>query len=153
MVNKWDLVTKETNTAIEFEKKLHLRVPSLRWVPMIFTSALTGQRVHKVLDMIVEVAEQRNRRIPTREVNEVIRELVTRIHPPHYRGMPIRIMYATQAATAPPTFVLFVNHAKGVPEHYMRYLTNGFRAAWKFSGTPLRLRLKGRREKEPESGR
>ena len=153
VVNKWDLVTKETNTAVEYERALQKRVPTLKWVPTIFTSALTGQRVHKVLDMIVEVAEQRNRRIPTREVNEVIRELVTRIHPPHYRGMPIRIMYATQAATAPPTFVLFVNHAKAVPENYMRYLQKGFRQAWGFAGSPLKLRLKGRREKEAEQHR
>jgi GTP-binding protein len=150
IVNKWDLVEKETNTAAEFEKKLHERVPSLRWVPMIFASALTGQRVHKVLETILEVAEQRDRRVATREVNEVLRELIARTHPPHYRGMPVKMMYATQAAVAPPTFVIFVNHPKGVPEHYMRYLQNGFRAAWKFAGTPLRLRLKGRREKESE---
>jgi GTP-binding protein len=153
VVNKWDLVEKQTNTAAEYEKALQKRVPQLQWVPTIFTSALTGQRVHKVLDMILEVAEQRRRRIPTREVNEVVRELVSRIQPPHYRGMPIRIMYATQAATAPPTFVLFVNHAKAVPENYMRYLQKGFRNAWGFAGSPLKLRLKGRREKEAESTR
>jgi GTP-binding protein len=109
--------------------------------------------VHKVLETVLEVAEQRNRRIPTREVNEVLRELVARTQPPHYRGMAVRLMYATQAAVAPPTFVIFVNHPKAIPEHYMRYLQNGFRAAWKFAGSPLRLRLKGRREKEPETPR
>jgi GTP-binding protein len=153
VVNKWDLVEKETNTAIEYERALHKRVPTLKWVPTIFTSALTGQRVQKVLDVVLEVAEQRNRRIPTRAVNEVVRELIARTQPPHYRGMPIRVMYATQAAVAPPTFVLFVNHPKAVPENYMRYLQKGFRNAWGFEGSPLKLRLKGRREKEGDQPR
>jgi GTP-binding protein len=153
VVNKWDLVSKETNTAVEFERALHKRVPTLKWVPTVFTSALSGQRVHKVLDIIVEVAAQRNRRVPTREVNEVIRELVARTHPPHYRGMPIRILYATQAAVAPPTFVLFINHPKAMPDNYIRYVQKGFRAAWGFAGSPLKLRLKGRREKEAEQSR
>jgi GTP-binding protein len=153
VVNKWDLVAKETNTAIEYERALHKRVPTLKWVPTIFTSALTGQRVQKVLDVVLEVAEQRNRRVATRVVNEVVRELVARTQPPHYRGMPIRIMYATQAAVAPPTFVLFVNHPKAVPQNYMRYLQKGFRNAWGFAGSPLKLRLKGRREKEGDQPR
>ncbi|MGH7448727.1 MAG: ribosome biogenesis GTPase Der [Longimicrobiales bacterium] len=148
IANKWDLVAKETNTAVEFERKLHDRVPALRWVPVLFTSALTGLRVHNVLDLIVEVAGQRERRIPTREVNEVLRKLVERTMPPHFRGMPIRLMYGTQVAVRPPTFVIFANQPKGVPEHYLRYLQNGFRAAWGFIGSPIRLRLRARREQE-----
>lgn len=148
VANKWDLVEKETNTAVEFERKLHERAPPLRWTPVIFTSALTGLRVRKVLDLIVEVAEQRERRISTREVNEVVHKLAMRTMPPHFRGMPIKLLYATQVAVKPPTFVIFVNQPKGVPEHYLRYLQNGFRAAWGFIGTPIRLRLRARREQE-----
>jgi GTP-binding protein len=148
VANKWDLVEKETNTAVEFERKLHDRVPALRWVPVIFTSALTGLRVRKVLDQILEVAETRERRIPTREVNEVLRKLAERTMPPHFRGMPVKLLYGTQAAVRPPSFVVFTNQPKGIPEHYLRYLQNGFRAAWGFMGTPIRLRLRARREQE-----
>lgn len=148
VANKWDLVEKETNTAVEFERTLQQRAPALRWVPVIFTSALTGLRVRKVLDLILEVAAERERRIPTNEVNEVLRKLAERNMPPHFRGMPIKLLYGTQAAIKPPTFVVFTNQPKGIPEHYMRYLQNGFRAAWSFMGTPIRLRLRARREKE-----
>jgi GTPase len=148
VANKWDLVSKETNTAVEFERTLHTRAPSLRWVPVIFTSALTGVRVRKVLDLIVEVAATRERRIATNEVNEVLRKLAERTMPPHFRGMPVKLLYGTQAAVKPPTFVVFTNQPKGVPEHYLRYLQNGFRAAWGFIGTPIRLRLRARREQE-----
>jgi GTPase len=148
VANKWDLVEKETNTAVEFERTLHKRAPALKWVPVIFSSALTGMRVRKVLDLIVEVAATRERRIPTRTVNEVLRALIERKNPPHFRGMAVKFLYATQVAVKPPTFVLFTNQPKGVPEHYMRFLQNGFRAAWQFMGTPLRLRLRARREEE-----
>jgi GTPase len=148
VVNKWDLVEKETNTAVEFERTLHQRSPSLKWVPVLFSSALTGQRVRKALDLIVEVAENRETRIATRAVNDVLRQLVERTAPPQYRGHPIKMFYATQVAVKPPVFVIFTNQPDGVPEHYMRYLSNGFRAAWQFMGSPLRLRLRARTEEE-----
>ncbi len=148
VANKWDLVAKDTMTAPRFEEQLHARAPSLRWVPVVFTSALTGQRVRRVLDLILEVADQRSRRIATREVNEVVRELAQRSRPPHHRGMPVKLLYATQAETSPPTFVLFTNHPEGLSEPYLRYLRNGFRAAWGFQGSPLRIRVRGRKEKE-----
>jgi GTP-binding protein len=148
VANKWDLVEKETGTAEKFEKQLKERAPQLRWVPVIFTSALTGQRVHRVLDLVLQVAEQRTRRIATRHVNEVVKELAIRQPPPHYRGMPVKFLYATQAETAPPTFVLFTNHPKAVPESYMRFLHNGMREFWGFMGSPIRIRLKARREKK-----
>jgi GTP-binding protein len=148
VANKWDLVEKETGTAEKFEKQLKERAPQLRWVPVIFTSALTGQRVHRVLDLVLQVAEQRARRIATREVNEVVKQLAIYQPPPHYRGMPVKLMYATQAEIAPPTFVIFANHPKAIPESYIRYLHNGFRDAWGFWGSPIRIRLKARREKK-----
>lgn len=146
VANKWDLVEKDTMTAPNFEKALREKAPSLRWVPIVFSSALTGQRVQRVLDLVIQVADERARRVSTHEVNEVVRELARRQPPPHYRGMPVRLLYATQAETAPPTFVLFANHPKAIPEHYLRYLRNGFRERWGFLGTPLRLRLRARRE-------
>jgi GTPase len=151
VANKWDLVAKQTNTAVEFERSLHQRSPALRWVPMIFTSAVTGMRVHKVLDLVLEVAQNRERRVPTHEVNEVLRKLVERLNPPQFRGFPVKLNYASQVAVKPPTIVIFTNHPKGVPEHYMRYLHNGFRDAWGFLGTPLRLRLRAKHEEEKAS--
>jgi GTPase len=148
VVNKWDLVQKETMTAPAFEKHLRERAPSLRWVPIMFTSALTGQRVHKTLERVLEVATERARRIPTAEVNEVLRELAERQPPPHYRGRAVRLLYGTQGGINPPTFVVFVNHKQGVTENYRRYLYNGFRARWGFMGSPLRLKFRSRREPE-----
>ena len=148
VANKWDLVVKDTMTAVTYEKQLRERAPSLRSVPIIFTSALTGQRVQKTLDRVLEVAAERAKRIPTQEVNEALRALAERLPPPHYRGMPVKLKYATQAGTAPPTFVLFVNQPKALPESYVRYLRNAFRERWGFAGSPIRFRVKARREKK-----
>lgn len=147
VANKWDLVEKDTMTAAHYERALREKAPSLRWVPVVFASALTGQRVQRVLDLVLQVAEERSRRVQTHAVNQVIRELAARQPPPHFRGMPVKLLYATQAETAPPTFVLFVNQPKALPEHYLRYIRNGLRERWSFLGTPLRLRLRGRKEK------
>lgn len=149
VANKWDLVDKDTMTAARFEQALRHKAPSLRWVPIIFTSALTGQRVHRTLDLVLEVAAERSRRLPTHVVNEAVQELAVKQPPPHFRGMHVKLLYATQAQTAPPTFVLFVNQPRGLPEHYLRFLRNGFRERWGFLGTPIRLRLRGRREPQP----
>ena len=148
VVSKWDLVEKETMTAPLFEKEIRERVPFLKWVPILFTSAKTGQRVHRVLDLIVEVQAQRNRRVATHEVNEVMRALVSRAKPPAHMNHPVKLLYATQVAVAPPTFVIFSNHPDAVPESYQRYLQNGFRDAWGFLGVPLRINLRHRGEDE-----
>ncbi len=146
-VNKWDLVEKDTMTAPDWEKAMRERFPFLQWVPIVFTSALTGQRVRKCLDLVVEVEEQRRRRIETHEVNQVLEELVGRQPPPHFRGRRVKIRYATQVDVAPPTFALFANYPKALPEHYIRFLHNGFRDAWTFMGTPIRLRLRGGKDR------
>jgi GTP-binding protein len=150
VVNKWDLVEKETMTAPRFEKALRERATFLKWVPIVFTSTVTGQRVFKVLDLIVEVAEERQRRISTHEVNEVMRGLVARARPPHFAGHPVKFLYGTQVAVAPPTINLWVNFPEGVAESYLRYLQNGFRDAWGFTGVPMRINLRHRREEEQE---
>lgn len=146
VVNKWDLVEKETMTAPTFERQLRERAPSLRWAPVIFTSTVTGQRVQKTLDLLLQVADERERRIPTAEVNEVIGELAARQPPPHVAGRAVRIFYATQGGTRPPTFVIFVSNRDGVTENYRRYLHNGFRDRWGFIGVPLRLKFRSRAE-------
>ena len=148
VANKWDLVEKETMTAPRFEKSLSDRVPFFQWVPVLFTSALSGQRVRNVLPLILEVAEERARRIPTHEVNEVLGDLVRRVRPPHSGGREVRFYYGTQVANSPPEFVLWSNLPEAVTDAYQRYLHNGFRRAWTFRGVPLRIRLRHRRGEE-----
>jgi GTP-binding protein len=152
-VNKWDLLEKDTSTAPAFEKELADKVPFLQWVPVLFMSALTGQRARRTLELLLEVEEARTRRIPTHEVNEVVEALVARQPPPHSRGRAIRFKYATQADTAPPTFVIFSNLPSELPDHYLRYLHNGFRKAWGFDGAPVRIRMKSTSRDELRYGR
>lgn len=146
VANKWDLVEKDAKTAVAYEQHLRSRARMFRWVPVLFASALTGLRVQRALDLLLEVAAERARRIPTSEVNQVLRELAERQPPPHYRGNAVKLLYATQADAAPPTFVIFTNFPKALPESYVRYLENGFREQWNFLGTPIRLRFRSRRE-------
>jgi GTP-binding protein len=148
VVNKWDLVEKDDRTAAAYERHLRESARALRWVPILFASALSGQRVQRALDLILEVAAERSRRLTTREVNDTVAKLVERLNPPHHRGHEVKFLYSTQASTIPPTFVLFTNQPKGVPEHYLRYLENGFREEWGFIGAPLRIKLRGRKEEE-----
>jgi len=143
VANKWDLVEKDTMTAPSWERAVRDRIPFLRWVPIVFTSALSGQRVRRCLDLVLEVEAERRRRLETHEVNEVLRGLVERQPPPHHRGRPVKIKYGTQVSAAPPTFALFANFPKAIPAHYIRYLHNGFREAWTFMGTPIRIRVRG----------
>jgi GTP-binding protein len=142
VVNKWDLVEKDDKAAARFEKKAHEKAPFLKFVPFVFTSALTGQRVQRVLDLLVQVANEREKRVQTHEVNERLGELVARLQPPQAAGHEVRLNYATQVETAPPTIAVFGNHPELVQEHYVRYLHNGFRESWGFTGNPLRIVLR-----------
>ncbi|MFP5354171.1 MAG: ribosome biogenesis GTPase Der [Gemmatimonadota bacterium] len=142
IVNKWDLVSKDDKTSARFQKKCVEKAPYLAFVPFIFTSAKTGQRVTRVLDTILEVEAERAKRITTSQVNAVLEELVRRRQPPQAAGREVRLHYATQVETAPPTIVVFGNNTDALEEHYVRYLHNGFREAWGFTGNPLRVQVK-----------
>ena len=142
VVNKWDLKDKDDKTAAKFQKECVEKAPYLKHVPFLFTSALTGQRVTKVLEVIRAVREERAKRIPTSDVNEALHELLARRQPPQAAGNEVKLNYATQVETAPPTIVVFGNHPDLVQEHYIRYLHNGFREKWAFTGNPLRIILK-----------
>ena len=142
VANKWDLVEKDHMTAAKFEKGLRLRAPFLKWVPVIFTSALSGQRVRKSLDQILEVQDVRHERIPTAEVNQALEALLRHQPPPHSRGRRVTVRYGTQVSTAPPTFVFFANLPKALPEHYIRYVHNSLRERWGFVGSPVRIRFR-----------
>ncbi|MFL5495728.1 MAG: ribosome biogenesis GTPase Der [Gemmatimonadales bacterium] len=142
VVNKWDLVEeKDANTARRGQDELIEKAPFLRYVPFVYVSAATGQRVRRILDLILEVAEQREQRVPTAEVNKVLTELLERNAPPQKPGEEVKLLYASQIATAPPTFAIVSNRPDDVPEPYQRYLVHGFRAAWPFTGSPVRLKF------------
>ena len=146
-VNKWDLIEeKETNTAVRGERELKDRAPFLEFIPFLYLSAKTGQRVPKLLELIVEVAEERDKRVPTAEVNRVLGRLVDRQQPPQPVGESVRLLYASQIGTAPPRFAIVSNRPEAIPESYTRYLANGFREAWRFTGSPLNLKFRRRRE-------
>ncbi|MEJ7811277.1 MAG: ribosome biogenesis GTPase Der [Gemmatimonadaceae bacterium] len=137
VVNKWDLTEKETMTAAKFEKEAAEKAPYLRFVPFVFTSALTGQRVTRLLDVILSVDAERHKRITTSQVNTRLEELLARRQPPQAAGREVKLLYATQVETAPPAIAVFGNHPELVQEHYIRYLHNGFRESWGFVGNPL----------------
>jgi len=142
VVNKWDLYEKDDKASAKYQKAAIEKAPYLAFVPFLFTSALTGQRVNRVLDILLEVEEQRAKRITTSEVNEKLGELVARLQPPQAAGREVKLNYATQVETDPPTIAVFGNAPDLVEEHYVRYLHNGFRSFWGFTGNPLRIVLR-----------
>ena len=144
IVNKWDLKEKDDKTAAHFQRDATERVPFLGFVPFLFTSARTGQRVSRVLDQLLEVDAERSKRITTSQVNTTLEALIARRQPPQAAGREIKLLYATQVEVAPPTIAVFGNHPELLAEHYVRYLHNGFREAWGFTGSPLRIVLRRR---------
>lgn len=146
-VNKWDLVDeKDSNTAVRGERELRERAPFLEFIPFLYVSAKTGQRVTKLPDLILEVAEERAKRVPTAEVNRVLERLLDRQQPPQPVGESVRLLYASQIGTAPPRFAIVSNRPDAIPEAYARYLVNGFREAWQFTGSPVNLKFRRKRE-------
>jgi GTP-binding protein len=145
VVNKWDIKEEKTDkSAAKFQKDAGEKAPFLKFVPFLFTSALTGQRVSKVLELVLQVDAERKKRISTAQVNTTLGELTARLQPPQAAGREVKLLYATQVEVEPPTIAVFGNHPDLVPEHYVRYLHNGFREAWGFSGSPLRILLRSR---------
>jgi GTP-binding protein len=146
-VNKWDLIEeKDTNTAVRGERELIARAPFLRFIPFLYVSAKTGQRVSKLFDLILTVAEERTKRVPTAEVNRVLESLVSRQQPPQPVGESVRLFYASQIGTAPPRFAIVANRPDAIPESYTRYLVNGFREAWAFTGAPVNVKFRRKRQ-------
>lgn len=139
VVNKWDLAEKDDKASARFEKTCREKAPFLTFVPFLFTSALTGQRIQRLLDLLLRVEEERGKRISTSQVNDRLQQLLAHVQPPQAAGFEVKLNYATQVETAPPTIAVFGNHPDLVQEHYVRYLHNGFREAWGFTGNPLRI--------------
>jgi GTP-binding protein len=148
VVNKWDAIEKDEHTLNQFTERLRTELHFLDYVPVLFVSAKTGLRCDQILPTALRVQEERLVRIPTSELNRIIREAVAE-HPPHPQGIHLlKINYATQVRTDPPTFLFHVNNPELVHFSYKRYLENKLRAVYSFMGTPLRLSF--RKKNKPD---
>jgi len=151
VVNKWDAIPKDSYTIYDYQKIIIDRLYYMEWAEMIFVSAITGQRVEKILDLVDAAAEQHRRRVTTAVINEVIQESVTWQSPPATRqGKQGKIYYGTQVSSKPPAIALFVNDPKRFNENYRRYIENQFRKQLGFTGTPIRLMWRGKKVREME---
>jgi len=148
VVNKWDAVEKETGTLEKYKKEIYQKLKYLSYAPIIFISALTGQRVNKLFDMINEVAEKNAFRISTSVLNQVINEAIAIVQPPSDKGRRLKIYYGTQVGSKPPTFIIFVNDKKLFHFSYERYLVNQIRKEFDLTGTPIRIIVREKNEKE-----
>ncbi|MBD2203018.1 ribosome biogenesis GTPase Der [Calothrix sp. FACHB-1219] len=153
VVNKWDAVEKDSYTIYDYEKDLQSRLHFTEWADTIYVSALTGQRVEKILELVVEAAESHKRRVSTAVINEVLEDAVSWHSPPTSRGgRQGKIYYGTQVSTQPPTIALFVNEAKRFNDNYRRYIERQFRQQLGFKGTPIRLLWRSKKVRDVESG-
>ena len=148
VVNKWDAMEKETGTLEKYKKEIYERLKYLSYAPIIFISAKTGQRVHKLFDLINHVAEQNSMRISTSMLNQVINEAIAIVQPPTDKGKRLKIYYGTQGSTKPPTFVIFVNKKDLFHFSYERYLVNQIRKEFGLEGTPVRIIVREKNEKD-----
>ena len=144
VVNKWDEIEKETGTLEKYKKEIYNKLSYASYAPIIFISAKTGQRVNNLFKLINNVASQNSVRLSTSVVNEVINEAISVVQPPSDKGKRLKILYGTQASTKPPTFVIFVNNKDLFHFSYQRYIINCFRNNFGLEGTPVRLIIRER---------
>ena len=148
IINKWDTIEKDTYTVEEFKKKMLVDLAFMSYVPMLFISAKTGQRVQKVMEMASFAYEQNSIRITTGKLNDIVNEAITMNDPPVNNGRRLRVYYSTQVSTCPPTFVIFVNEPDLMHFSYRRYLENYIRKSFSITATPIRLIIRKRGEKD-----
>ncbi|MGD9101564.1 MAG: ribosome biogenesis GTPase Der, partial [Anaerolineae bacterium] len=146
VVNKWDAIEKDSHTMVEYERKLRVELNFMDYVPLLFISALSGQRVGQVLKTALRVQEERLVRVPTAQLNRLVRGAVERHYPRSKHGKRLKIYYASQVAVDPPTFVFHVNDPDLLHFTYARYLENQIRAQYPFTGTPLRMSFRKRQK-------
>ena len=147
VINKWDAVEKTTGTLEKYKKEVYDKLKYLSYAPMIFISAKTGQRVHKLFDLINHVEKQNSLRVSTSILNQVINEAIAIVQPPTDKGKRLKIYYGTQSSTKPPTFVIFVNNKQLFHFSYERYLVNQIRKEFGLEGTPVRIIVREKAEK------
>jgi GTP-binding protein len=151
VVNKWDAIEKDSHTMPAMEKELRAKLYFLDWAPMLFTSALSGQRVQAIFPLALLAVEQHRRRVTTSVVNEVLTEALSWRTPPTSRGgRQGRLYYGTQVAVRPPSFTLFVNEPRLFGETYRRYVERQIREGLGFEGTPIKLFWRGKQQRDAE---
>ena len=148
IINKWDAIEKDTYTVEEFKKKMLVDLAFMSYVPMLFISAKTGQRVNKVMEIADYAYQQNTMRISTGKLNDIVNEAVTMNDPPVNNGRRLRIYYSTQVSIQPPTFVIFVNEPDLMHFSYRRYLENYIRKSFSLTATPIHLIIRKRGEKD-----
>ena len=147
-VNKWDAIEKDSNTIYEFQREATEAFPFLPYAPMLFISAKSGQRIQDVVETALLVAEERLRRVPTAEINRMLKEAIAAHPPPSRPSAWVKFLYATQVDVAPPRFVFFCSNPRNVHFSYKRYLENEIRSRWPFTGTPIILHFRSRRRND-----
>ena len=148
VINKWDAVEKDTKTMDKFVKEVRENLKFMAYAPVVFISALTGQRVNKILETVKSVYAESTRRVTTGLLNDILADAQAALQPPATSGRRLKIFYATQQAVQPPTFVMFVNDQNLMHFSYERYLEKQFRKAFGFEGTPIRFILRERKKKD-----
>ena len=148
VVNKWDLIEKDGKTSLKFTETIREELGFMQYSPVLFTSALTKQRVHRVTELVKYVADQHSMRVATSVLNQVIEDATAINPPPSDKGRRLKIYFTTQPDVKPPTFVFFVNDPEIMHFSYLRFLENKLREAFGFEGTPLKLVVRGRKDKE-----
>src|SRR5690606_7535141 len=144
-VNKWDLIEKETNTAKQFEDAIREKLGTLDYLPVIFVSALTKQRIYKLIDLAINIETERKKKIPTSELNEIMLAEIDKNPPPSTpTGKEVKIKYITQVGDHYPIFLFFTNFPKQIPEHYKRFLERLIRKHFGFNGVPFTLSFKNK---------
>lgn len=139
LVNKWDLIEKDHTTMKEYEEKVREQLAPFNDVPIIFTSTVTKQRIHKTLEAVMEVHENRTKKIPTSEINEVMLEIIDHTPPPSVKGKYVRIKYVQQLPSHSPAFAFFCNLPQYIPDSYKRFLENRLREEFDFCGVPIKI--------------
>ena len=150
VVNKWDLVEKDDKTTLRYTEDIYDELGFLQFAPILFASALTKQRIHRLADMLKFVSEQQYRRVSTGTLNQLLQDAQTVNPVPSRNGRIPKIYYMTQASVKPPTFILFVNEPELIHFSYMRFLENRLRESFGFEGTPIRLILRGKKREDEE---
>lgn len=145
VVNKWDLIEKDSKTSQKFEEEIRRELAFLQYAPILFASALTKQRINRLADMVQFVAEQQHQRVSTSVLNELLEDAQLTNPPPSKSGKMLKIYYMTQASVAPPTFILFVNDPQLMHFSYLRFIENRLRETFGFEGTPIRLIPRGKK--------
>jgi GTP-binding protein len=148
LINKWDTIAKETNTQKNYAEEIGRQLKFMAYAPVLFASALTGQRVSSLFPEIVRVDTEARRRVTTGQLNSLLGDLTMRVQPPSDKGRRLKIYYMTQVASRPPTFAAFVNERELFHFSYRRYIENGIRGAYGFAGSPVRFTVREKGENE-----